>query len=94
MSKTLTAEQFKENMFKNKKPFYTPKLDIELMIEFLHGYLFHYNPYTKLWAGFPRELMVDYFNGSENKKIIKMKSAEDLIEYLKELNGTKQAKSL
>ena len=54
------------------------------MNEFLHGYLFHYNPYTKLWAGFPRELMVDYFNGSENKKIIKMKSAEDLIEYLKE----------
>lgn len=52
--------------------------------EFLHDYLFHYNPYTKLFAAFKRSDMVDYFNGSKKSTIIKMKSADDLVEYLKE----------
>jgi hypothetical protein len=56
--------------------------------EFLQGYIFHYNPYTETWAGFPREYSNDYFNGVNNKNIIKHKNVNDIIEYLK-ISNTK-----
>jgi hypothetical protein len=56
--------------------------------EFLQGYVFHYNPYTETWAGFPRECSNDYFNGVNNKDIIKHKNVNDIIEYLK-ISNTK-----
>jgi hypothetical protein len=54
--------------------------------EFLQGYIFHYNPYNQIWAGFPREYSNDYFNGVSNKNIIKHKNVNDIIEYLKIIN--------
>jgi len=50
--------------------------------EALQGYLFHYNPYTKFWAAFPRECMNDYFNGVDNSKIVKNKNPQTLIKFL------------
>lgn len=37
------------------------------MYKELYNWLFHYNPYTKLWNAFPRDEEAKYFNGeSEN----------------------------
>lgn len=34
--------------------------------EFLNDYLFHYNPYEKMWYGFKREYASTYFNDRES----------------------------
>jgi len=57
--------------------------------EFLQGYMFHYNPYTETWAAFPRQYANDYFNGVDNKHIIKHKNVNDVIQYLKITNLNK-----
>lgn len=36
----------------------------------LYDYLLHFNIYTKKWNAFKREKVVDYFNGSLDKKEI------------------------
>jgi hypothetical protein len=54
--------------------------------EFLQGYIFHFNPYTKLWAGFAREHSNDYFNGIKNDNIFTSSNIEHIIEYLKIIN--------
>ena len=51
-----------------------------------YNYLFHYNSITELWSAFPREQMVNYFNGIDNEKIIKMKNNKDLLTYINKLN--------
>lgn len=51
--------------------------------EILHGYIYHYNPYTQMWAAIPRELVNTYFNeGITHPMIIKHKNIHDLIEYV------------
>lgn len=44
----------------------------------LYDYLFHYNPYEKIWYGFKRDDSHKYFNGSK-KGIMKAAEIEDLI---------------
>ena len=68
-----------------KKP--TSLLNTRAGEELLQGYLFHYNPYTKYWAAFPRELVNDYFNGVENPQIIKNKNPQTIQKFLIETNN-------
>lgn len=57
--------------------------------EFLQGYIFHYNPYTQMWAGIKREDNNDYFNGTlSSEHIILHENINDIIEYLKTLYTT------
>jgi len=35
----------------------------------LYNYIFHYNPFTKLWAGIPRGKENFYFNNEQKKAI-------------------------
>lgn len=48
-------------------------------LDSLFGYIFHYNPYRKLWYGFKREDSNKYFNGNY-KNVMKSESIEDLID--------------
>jgi len=54
-------------------------------MEELHDWLFHYNPYTKLWSAFRRHQMTDYFNGKLIAKDVLrskyQKTLEELIVY-------------
>ncbi len=47
-------------------------------MESLYDYLFHYNPYQKVWLAFKREHYNDYFNGKK-VEIIKGKDIDDVI---------------
>lgn len=44
----------------------------------LYDYLFHYNPYQKLWYAFKREESNKYFNG-DKKGLLSAPEIEDLI---------------
>jgi len=48
-------------------------------MEVLYDYIFHYNPFTKLWAAIPRDKYNQYWNDIDSKQIIKSKSIDTLI---------------
>ena len=54
--------------------------------EFLQGYIFHYNPYTQMWAGIKREHTNEYFNATiKEVDIVKAPDINIILEYLKGL---------
>jgi len=52
--------------------------------EYLHEWLFHYNPYTKLWSGFKREYKNNYFNGVYDTNILSSNSMDKLLQLIRE----------
>jgi hypothetical protein len=54
-------------MTKNKNP-----------VEKLYDYLFHYNPYQKMWYAFYRDESNQYFNG-DRKRVMKNPDIDELI---------------
>lgn len=46
----------------------------------LYDYIFHYNPYEKVWHAIPRELQHLYWNGKSSEEIIKSSKIETLVE--------------
>ena len=55
-------------------------------MEELHNWLFHYNPYTKLWAVFRREQSADYFNG-KLKNILTSSKHSTLVSLITKSGG-------
>jgi len=52
-------------------------------MEFLHHWLFHYNPYKKLWYAFKRDKKEDYFNGKLSpEETICAEKHSDIVKYL------------
>jgi len=49
--------------------------------ERFQDYLFHYNPYTELWAAFNREYSNDYFNG-QVENVVFHHNVKDLVRYI------------
>lgn len=54
--------------------------------ECLHNWMFHFNPYTKLWSAFPREDYTKYFNDQSDPDAIIIKS-EDIKALLRVLHS-------
>lgn len=52
--------------------------------EHFQDYLFHYNPYTEMWAAFKREHSNEYFNG-EYSNVVRYYSIKDLTKYINQL---------
>ena len=56
--------------------------------EHFQDYLFHYNPYTEMWAAFKREHSNEYFNG-QVQNVVFYYSIKDLVRYINNLkDGT------
>lgn len=51
-------------------------------MEELYGYVFHYNPYEKLWNAIPRDVYNSYFSDRFTDGILKSKDINTLIEIL------------
>jgi len=61
--------------------------------EHFQDYLFHYNPYTEMWAAFKREHSNEYFNG-QVENVVFYFSIKDLVRYIDRLeNSTIQQKN-
>jgi hypothetical protein len=55
--------------------------------EILQEYMFHFNPYKKMWAGFTRDAKNDYFNGVANDKIIFNENIQTIIKFIQNENS-------
>ncbi len=55
--------------------------------EYLHDWMFHYNPYRKTWYGIPRDSYLDYWHDSSDPKIIKSSDIKTLLEILHKVQG-------
>lgn len=56
--------------------------------EHFQDYLFHYNPYTEMWAAFKREHSNEYFNG-QVENVVFYFSIKDLVRYIDRLEDGK-----
>ena len=55
--------------------------------EFMNDWLFHYNPYAKVWSAFHREDMVAYFNGAKPESLLQSSKQTTLLELLNKTAG-------
>jgi hypothetical protein len=61
---------------------------MKVRVEFLQGYMFHYNPYVQMWSAMKREHVSEYFNGTiKEEDVVKAPDVNTLLEYLKGVNG-------
>lgn len=63
-------------------------------MEHLHNWVFNFNPYSKKWAAFPRELYNEYWNNADAKGIIKSSSFPTLLEIVNKTEGVDIEKKL
>jgi hypothetical protein len=47
--------------------------------EFMHDWIFHFNPYTELWNAIPRNLYNAYWSNYEIKGILRSKDINTLL---------------
>ena len=48
-------------------------------MENLYSYVFHYNPYMKLWVAIPTDRYTDYFSGQVVEEVLVSREIETLI---------------
>ena len=51
-------------------------------MENLYSYVFHYNPYMKLWVAIPTNRYTDYFSGQVVEEVLVSREIETLIELI------------
>ena len=51
-------------------------------MEKLYDYLFHYNPYTKLWNAIPRESYTAYWSNRDIEGVLRSKNIKTLMELI------------
>jgi len=55
--------------------------------EFFNDWLFHYNPYSKIWSAFERQDLVPYFNGLNCKTLIQSSKHSTLVDIINKGEG-------
>jgi len=55
--------------------------------EYLQQWIFHFNPYTKLWSGFHRDNYIDYLNGMGGDNIYTSTSMGELLRHIKSIHA-------
>jgi hypothetical protein len=56
--------------------------------EYLQHWVFHFNPYTRVWSGFHRDHYVKYLNGVGGSNIYSAPSMDKLLRYIKSKHAT------
>ena len=72
----------KQDTYQDHEPGYNSN-----SIDYLYDWLFHYNPFTKLYAAVPRHLINEYFNNYELDGVLRSKSDSTLKEILHRAGG-------
>lgn len=57
---------------------------------YLNDWVFHYNPYTELWAAIPRDLYHSYWNNFEHPRILRAKFLNTLVDLLHKSKGSQE----
>ena len=67
--------------YENIKEFSPVEEQSDVKYEFMHDWVFHFNPYTELWNAIPRNLYNAYWSNYNIKGILRSKEIKTL-EYL------------
>lgn len=54
---------------------------------YMHDWVFHFNPYNKLWNAIPRDLYTKYWDNCELKGVLRSKDMSTLLELLYKAKG-------
>ena len=74
----------KEEVY-NIKEFAAVEQDVKY--EFMHDWVFHFNPYTELWNAIPRNLYNAYWSNYNIKGILRSKDINTLLDLLHKAKG-------
>lgn len=55
--------------------------------EYLHDWMFHFNPYRKTWYAIPRDSYLDYWDDTNNANVIKSSNINTLLDILHKVKG-------
>jgi len=72
--------------YENIKEF-APVSELSDTEEYMHDWVFHFNPYTKLWNAIPRDMYTKYWDNSQLDGVLRSKSFETLLHLLHKCKG-------
>lgn len=55
---------------------------------YLHDWVFHYNPYAKLWNAIPRDLYNKYWDNFELEGVLRSRDVSTLFDLLHKAKGS------
>lgn len=61
--------------------------DLDVKYKFMQDWIFHFNPYSRLWNAFPRNNYNDYWNNYELGGILRSKDINTILSFLQKSNG-------
>jgi hypothetical protein len=72
----------KQEVYQDQEPYY--EVDDQ---SYLYDWVFHYNPYSEMWAAVPREIYNEYFQNYNHSSIIRSSNINTLTELLHKSKG-------
>jgi len=72
--------------YENIKEF-APVSELSDTEDYMHDWVFHFNPYNKLWSAIPRDLYTKYWDNSQLDGVLRSKSLETLLHLLHKGKG-------
>ena len=67
--------------YENIKEF-APVSELSDTEEYMHDWVFHFNPYNKLWSAIPRDLYTKYWDNDETEGVLHAKEIDTLIHHI------------
>jgi hypothetical protein len=55
--------------------------------DYMHDWVFHFNPYTKLWSAIPRDLYNKYWDNHELEGVLRSRDVNTLFDLLHRAKG-------
>ena len=71
-----------QEVYQDEEPYYEPSDS-----SYLYDWLFHYNPYSEVWAAVPRETYNEYFDNYNHPSVIRSTNINTLIELIHKAKG-------
>lgn len=55
--------------------------------QYMHDWVFHFNPYNKLWSAIPRDLYTKYWDDCQLEGVLRSKDVNTLLHLLHKCKG-------
>lgn len=55
----------------------------------LYDWVFHYNPYVKIWSAIPRDQYINYWDDADLESVLRSKNHSTLVELITKTGGDK-----
>jgi hypothetical protein len=55
--------------------------------EYLHNWIFHFNPFKGVWYAIPRDSYLEYWKNANDSKILKSSEISTILEILHKVKG-------